>query len=237
MLKHENQLLQWRISANWKLKEAVVLDCLDQCLQRTQGPQDAQERKGVRARPKPNTPLKSEDQPPLLQDEIVQDISVGGEGALQIIKVRGGCQWPSTEPLPNHQAQTRKQFKSPTLGQIARGRGGEKVDDLAKQKVAGAHVWGGETRDRRGNECSEVRVVWGGTVERPVPIVSLPTIPRLVGSPPLEERSWLATPIGRKIQLGSSTLQRNQNNPNQADVDCTHCIKHTYHFPGCAQRK
>ena len=215
LLKHENQLLQWRISANWEAQRISGTRLLGQVPAENPGPQDAQERKGVRARPKPKTLLRSEDQPPLLQDEIVQDINVGGEGALQIVEVRGGCQWPFTEPLPNHQAQSRKQFKSPTLGQIARGRGGEKVDDLAKRKVAGAHAWGGETRDRRGNECPEVRVVWGGTVERPAPIVSHPARPRLAGSPPLEERSWVATPIGRKIQWGSSTLQRIRTTPTK----------------------
>ena len=215
ILKHEIQLLQWRLSANWEAQGISGPRLLGQVPAENPGPQDAQERKGVRARPKPRTLLRSEDQPPLLQDEIVQNINVGGEDSLQIVEVRGGCQLPLTEPLPNHQAQSRKQFKSPTLGQVARGRGGEKVDDLAKRKAAGAHVWGGETRDRRGNECPEVRVVWRGTVERPVPAVSHPARPILAGSPPLEERSWVATPIGRKIQWGSSTLQRIRSTPTK----------------------
>ena len=160
ILKHETQLLQWRVSANWEAQGISGPRLLGQVPAENPGPQDAQEWKGVRARPNPRTLLRSEDQPPLLQDEFVQNINVGGEDSLQIVEVRGGCQLPLTEPLPNHQAQSKKQFKSPTLGQVARGRGGEKVDDLAKRKAARAHVWGGETRDRRGNKCPEVRVVW-----------------------------------------------------------------------------
>ena len=53
----------------------------------------------------------------------------------------------------------------------------------------------------------EVRVVWGGTVENPIPVVPHPT-PRMPRSPPFPTRSWMARPVGRKIQVGSSTLQR-----------------------------
>ena len=213
LLRHENQLLQWRITANLEAQRDNGTRLLGQVPAGSPGLQGAQERKGVRTRPTPKTPLRSEDQPPLLHDEIVQDISVGGEGALQIIEIRGNCQWPRTEPVSDHQAQSRKQFKSPTRG--AHAWGGDKVVNLAKQKVAGTHAWGGETCDRQENEFPEVKIVWGGTIERPVPIVSLPTIPRTIGSPPLEERSWLTTPIGRPIQLGSSTLQRIRTTPTK----------------------
>ena len=123
----------------------------------------------------------------------------------------------------------------PTLGQVTRGRGGEKANDLAERRAAGAHVWGGEetkdpaerkncrgtclgwerVRDRRGDKCPEVRVIWQGAVERPVPAVSHPTRPILAGSPPLEERSWVATQAGERIQLFSSTLEKISSTPTK----------------------
>ena len=149
LLRHENQLLQWRITANLEAQRDNGTRLLGQVPTGSPGLQGAQERKGVRTRPTPKTPPRIEDQPPLLQDEIVPDISGGGEGALQIIEIRGNCQWPRTEPVSDHQAQSRKQFKSPTLG--AHAWGGEKDANLAKQKVAGSTClgWGDRRQTRK----------------------------------------------------------------------------------------
>ena len=220
LLRHENEFLQWRITASWEAQGSMGTRLQGQVSAEDPGPRDVREQKDVRTRPK--TLLRSEDQPPLLQDKVVQDASGGGGDVLQIVEVRGGCQWPVTS---THQAQSRKQFKSP-----------ERADDLAKQKVVrakawgggtsgdkqkvtGANAWGGETSgNKQGDECLEIKVVWGGTIENPVPIVSHPR-PRRSESPPLPGRSWVATPIGRKIQLGSSTLQRIRTTPtNQTSM-------------------
>ena len=128
-----------------------------------QGHQETQEWKGERARrPKPRILLRGENHPPLLQDEFIQNIDVEGVDSLQIIEVRGGCESPLMEPLPNYQARSRKQLKLPTLGQVARGRGGEKVDDLAKRRAAGAHVWGGEKTKDPAERRTAGTHVWGG---------------------------------------------------------------------------
>ena len=200
------------------------------------GHQETREWKGNRARqPKPKIHLRGESHPPLLQSGSVQTIDVEGVDSLRIIEVRGGCESLHLEPSPNHQARSRKQLKLPTLGpgQVTRGRGGEEANDLAERRAAGAHgggeeandlaerraagahVWGGESQDRRGDECPEVRVLWQGAVERPVQAASHPTRPLLAGSPPLEERSWVSTQAGERIQLFSSTLEKISSTPTK----------------------
>ena len=216
LLRHKNDFLQWRLTASWEAQRSRDTGLPGRVPAEDPGPQDAREQEDGRARPK--ALLGSKDHPPLLQDEAVEDANVGGGDDLQIIEIRGGYLWPVTEPVFTHQAQDRKQSKSP-----------EKIDDLTKQKVVGAEAWGGrasgdkqkvtrastgggEASGNKPDECMEIRVVWGGTIESPVPIVSHPR-PRRSASPPLPERSWMATPIGRKIQLGSSTLQRVRTTP------------------------
>ena len=152
----------------------------------------------------------------LPQDQVRREEGERRGDDLQIVEVRGGCQWPATPP---HQAQDRRQL--PERGDdlarlrevVARLRGGETRDhqpetrdhqpEVTRASTGGGGVGGGEQED----EGMEVRVVWGGTVENPVPIVPHPT-PRKRSSPPFPERSWMAKPVGRKIQVGSSTLQR-----------------------------
>ncbi len=152
---------------------------------------------------------------------------------LQIIEVRGNCPWPGTPP---HPAQDRSQL--PEGGNeiarlrevVARLRGGETHD---RQPVA--RLRGGETHDHQPEttrasaggggvgeqeDCMEIRVVWGGTVEKPIPIVPHPT-PRMPSSPPFPDRSWIARPVGRKVQVGSSTLQRIipvSRTPNKCEI-------------------
>ncbi len=81
-----------------------------------------------------------------------------------------------------------------------------------------ASVGGGGVGEQE--DCMEIRVVWGGTVEKPIPIVSHPT-PRMSSSPPFSDRSWIAKPVGRKVQVGSSTLQRIipvSRTPNKCEI-------------------
>ncbi len=166
----------------------------------------------------------------LPQDQVRREEGERRGDDLQIVEVRGNCQWPATLP---HQAQDRRQL--PEIGDeiarlrevVARLRGGETRDhqpetrghqpetrghqpetrvhqpEATRASTGGGGVGGIEHED----EGMEVRVVWGGTVENPVPIVPHPT-PRMPSSPPFPTRSWMARPVGRKIQVGSSTLQR-----------------------------
>ena len=159
-------------------------------------------------------PLRNEDPSSLLQDQVVQDTGGGGGDGLQIVEVRGGCQWPVTS---THQAQNRRQSPErdddPAKPRIVRAEVGGGEDSGDKQKVTKASTGGGEiSGSDQEDECMEIKVVWGGTTKNPVPIVSHPR-PRRSDSPPLPRRSWMATPIGRKIQLGSSTLQQVRTTP------------------------
>ena len=145
---------------------------------------------------------------------------------LQVIEVRGNCPWPGTPP---HPAQDRSQL--PEGGNeiarprevVARLRGGETRDSqpvarLSGGETASASVGGGGVGEQE--DGMEIRVVWGGTVEKPIPIVSHPT-PRMSSSPPFSDRSWVAKPVGRKVQVGASTLQRIipvSRTPNKCEI-------------------
>ena len=201
-LRFENISLRWTVTA-----------CMEE-REREAGPQA----------PRPGG------QSALPQDQVRREAGERREDDLQIVEVRGNCQWPATLP---HQAQDRRQL--PEIGDeiarlrevVARLRGGETRDhqpetrghrpetrdhqpetrvhqpEATRASTGGGGVGGIEHED----EDMEVRVVWGGTVENPVPIVPHPT-PRMPSSPPFPTRSWMARPVGRKIQVGSSTLQR-----------------------------
>ncbi len=145
---------------------------------------------------------------------------------LQVIEVRGNCPWPGTPP---HPAQDRSQL--PEGGNeiarlrevVARLRGGETRDSQPVARLSGgettrASVGGGGVGEQE--DGMEIRVVWGGTVEKPIPIVSHPT-PRMSSSPPFSDRSWIAKPVGRKVQVGASTLQRIipvSRTPNKCEI-------------------
>ncbi len=145
---------------------------------------------------------------------------------LQVIEVRGNCPWPGTPP---HPAQDRSQL--PEGGNeiarlreiVARLRGGETRDSQPVTRLSGeetnrASVGGGVVGEQE--DGVEIRVVWGGTVEKPIPIVSHPT-PRMSSSPPFSDRSWIAKPVGRKVQVGASTLQRIipvSRTPNKCEI-------------------
>ena len=183
------------------------------------GHQETREWNDNRSRqPDPKVHLRGENHPPLLQSGSVQIIDVeraSRSDSLRIIEVRGGCESLQMEPSLTHQARSRKQLELPTLepGQVTRGRGGEEANDPVERRAAGAHAWGGESQDRRGDDCPEVRVLWQGAVGRPVQAASHSTRPLLAGSPPLEERSWVPTQAGERIQLFSSTLERISSTP------------------------
>ena len=99
------------------------------------------------------------------------------------------------------------------------------------------HMSGVErVRNRRGDKCPEVRVIWRGAVERLVPTVSHLTRPILAGSPPLEERSWVATPDWGEDPVVLIHVGEDQFNANQEDAGFTHHVRNTYHLLGCAQR-
>ena len=196
-LRYENISLRWRVAAYMADRER------DAGLQ-AQRPVGRPEIQVVRDQTDAH-----EGQSSLPQDQVRREEGERRGDHLQIVEVRGGCQWPVTPP---HQAQDRSQL--PERGDdlarlrevVARLRGGETRDhqqETTRASTGGGGVGGGEQED----ECMEVRVVWGGTVENPVPIVPHPT-PRKRSSPPFPERSWTARPVGRKIQVGSSTLQR-----------------------------
>ena len=217
LLRYENEFLQWRIN----------------CLLGSPGEQEhwttrTRVCRRARARVVREQTDVHEDQPSLLQDQVGQDAGERGGDDLQIVEVRGGCQWPVT---PIHQAQSRSQSSErdddPAKQRDVRARvgGGEASGD--KQKVIRASAGGGGiSGNEQEDECMEIRVVWGGTIENPVPIVPHPR-PRMPESPPLPERSWLATPIGRKIQLGSSTLQRIRTTP----INQTSRVPTTFNIP------
>ena len=227
LLRYENDFLQWRITASWEAQRSMSTRLQGQESAEDPGPRDVREQTDVRTRLE--TPLRSEDQPSLLQDQVVQDASGGGGGdVLQIVEVRGGCQWPVTS---THQAQSRRQSPErdddPAKQRVVRAKAGGGETSGDKQKVTRASAWGGETSgNEQGDECLEIKVVWGGTIENPVPIVSHPR-PRRSESPPLPGRSWVATPIGRKIQLGSSTLQRIRTTP----INQTSRVPTTFNIP------
>ena len=196
-LKYENDFLRWRVAACWAVRERNT---------GLQGQESAGEPETQVVRDQTDV---HEDQPSLPQDQVRQDAGERGGDDLQIVEVRGGCQWPVT---PTHQAQSRSQSpeREDDLARqrevVARVRGGEASGN--KQKVTEASTGGGRVSgDEQEDECMEIRVVWGGTIENPVPIVPHPR-PRMPDSPPFPERSWMARPVGRKIQVGSSTLQR-----------------------------
>ena len=226
LLKRENDFLNWRITASWQVQQSLSSRLRELESAEDPGPRDVREQTDVCTQPE--TPLRGEEQPSLLQDQAVQDASGGGGDGLQIVEVRGGCQWPVT---PTHQAQNRRQSPErtddPTKQRVAKAKagGGEASGD--KQKVTRASVRGGETSgNEQGDKCLEIKIVWGGTIENPVPIVSHPR-PRRSESPPLPGRSWVATPIGRKIQLGSSTLQRIRTTP----INQTSRVPTTFNIP------
>ena len=192
-LKYENDFLRWRVAACCAVRAGL------------QGQDSAGEPETQVVRDQTNV---HEGQPSLPQDQVRQDAGERGGEDLQIVEVRGGCQWPVTPP---HQAQNRSQSpeREDDLARlrevVARVRGGETSSN--KQKVTEASTGGGRVSGDEQDECMEIRVVWGGTIENPVPIVPQPR-PRMQDSPPFPERSWMARPVGRKIQVGSSTLQR-----------------------------
>ena len=197
VLKYENDFLRWRVAACWAVRE------------RNTGLQGQEPAGGPETQVVREQTGVHEDQPSLPQDQVRQDAGERGGDDLQIVEVRGGCQWPVT---PTHQAQSRSQSpeREDDLARqrevVARVGGGEASGN--KQKVTEASAGGGRVSgDEQEDECMEVRVVWGGTIENPVPIVPHPK-PRMRSSPPFPERSWRARPVGRKIQVGSSTLQR-----------------------------
>ncbi len=165
------------------------------------------------------------------QSARLQDLGGQEEGErrrdeLQVIEVTGNCPWPGTPP---HPAQDRSQL--PEGGNeiarlkeiVARLRGGETRDSQPVTRLSGgetdrASVGGGVAGEQE--DGVEIRVVWGGTVEKPIPIVSHPT-PRMSSSPPFSDRSWIAKPVGRKIQVGASTLQRIipvSRTPNKCEI-------------------
>ena len=122
LLRYENEFLQWRITACWAAQGSRSTELQGHESVEDPGPRDVREQTDVR-----------EDQPSLLQDQVVQDAGGGGGDVLQIVEVRGGCQWPVTS---THQAQSRSQ--SP-----------ERDDDPAKQRVVRAKVGGGEASGDR----------------------------------------------------------------------------------------
>ena len=191
-LKCENDFLQWRLTASWAAQERRNARLQGQEPVEEPDPRGGREQRDISSLLE--TLLRNEDPSPLFQD------TGGGEGdGLQIIDVRGGCQWPVTS---TQQAQNRR--PSP-----------ERDDDPARPRIVRAEVGGGEISGSHQEDVGmEIKVVWGGTTQSPVPVVSHPR-PRRSDSPPLPRRtplkrprSWMATPIGRKIQLGSSTLQQ-----------------------------
>ncbi len=195
-LRYENDFLRWRVTA-WMADRDR-----DTGLQ-VQEPEGEPEIQVVRDQTDVH-----EGQSSLPQDQARQDAGERGGEDLQIVEVRGGYPWPVTPP---HQAQNRSQSSEGEDGLarlrevVARVRGGETSSN--KQKVTEASTGGGRVSGDEQDECMEIRVVWGGTIENPVPIVPRPR-PRMQDSPPFPERSWMARPVGRKIQVGSSTLQR-----------------------------
>ena len=195
-LRYENNFLRWRIIALMTGQDRGT------GLQ-VQEPEGEPEIQVVRDQ----TDVR-EGQPSLPQDQARQDAGERGGEGLQIVEVRGGCPWPITPP---HQAQNRRQTSEGEDGLarlrevVARARGGETSSN--QQQVTEASTGGGRVSGNEQDECMEIRVVWGGTIEDPVPIVPRPK-PRMQNSPPFPERRWMARPVGRKIQVGSSTLQR-----------------------------
>ena len=225
-LRYENDFLQWRITASWAAQESRNARLQGQESVEEPEPRGVREQTDVRTRLE--TPLRNEDPSSLLQDQVVQDTGGGGGDVLQIVEVRGGCQWPVTS---THQAQSRRQSPErdddPAKQRVVRAKVGGGEDSGDKQKVTRASTGGGETSGSdQEDECMEIKVVWGGTIENPVPIVSHPR-PRRSESPPLPGRSWMATPIGRKIQLGSSTLQRIRTTP----INHTSRVPATFNIP------
>ncbi len=195
-LRYENNFLRWRITA-WMTGQDRGTGL------QVQEPEGEPEIQVVRDQ----TDVR-EGQPSLPQDQARQDAGERGGEDLQIVEVRGGCPWPVTPP---HQAQNRSQSSEGEDGLarlrevVARVRGGETSSN--QQQVTEASTGGGRVSGDEQDECMEIRVVWGGTIEDPVPIVPRPR-PRMQNSPPFPERRWMARPVGRKIQVGSSTLQR-----------------------------
>ena len=195
-LRYENDFLRWRVTA-WMTDQDRGTGL------QVQEPEGEPEIQVVRDQTDVH-----EGQPSLPQDQARQDAGERGGEDLQIVEVRGGCPWPVTPP---HQAQNRSQSSEGEDGLarlrevVARVRGGETSSN--QQKVTEASTGGGRVSGDEQDECMEIRVVWGGTIENPVPIVPRPR-PRMQDSPPFPERSWMARPVGRKIQVGSSTLQR-----------------------------
>ena len=117
-------------------------------------------------------------------------------------------------------------------GQVTRGRGGDEANDPVEGRAVWTHAWGGDeandpvegraawahargggSQERQGDDCPEVMVLWQGAVGLPVQAIPPSTRPFLAGSPPLEERSWVPTQAGEKIQLFSSTLERISSSP------------------------
>ena len=195
-LQYENSFLRWRVAA-WMADQDRGTGL------QVQEPEGEPEIQVVRDQTDAH-----EGQPSLLQDQARQDAGERGGEDLQIVEVRGGCLWPVTPP---HQAQNRSQSSEGEDGLarlrevVARVRGGETSSN--QQKVTEASAGGGRVGGDEQDECMEIRVVWGGTIEDPVPIVPKPR-PRMQSSPPFPERRWRARTVGRKIQVGSSTLQR-----------------------------
>ena len=95
----------------------------------------------------------------------------------------------------------------------AHSRGGDEANDPVEGRAAWAHARGGGSQERQGDDCPEVMVLWQGAVGLPVQAIPPSTRPFLAGSPPLEERSWVPTQAGEKIQLFSSTLERISSSP------------------------
>ena len=193
-LRYENDFLRWRVAAGFAVVEAGL-----------QGQDSAGEPGTQVVRDQTNV---HGGQPSVPQHQVRQDAGERGEEDLQIVEVRGSCPWPVTPP---HQAQRRSQSpeREDDLARlrevVARVRGGETSSN--QREVTETSTRGGRVNGDEQDECMEIRVVWGGTIENPVPIVPQPR-PRMRDSPPFPERSWVARTVGRKIQVGSSTLQR-----------------------------
>ena len=101
-----------------------------------------------------------------------------------------------------------------------------------QQKVTRASAGGGKLiGNEQEDEGMEIKIVWGGTTEVPVPIVSQPR-PRRSESPPLPERSWVAMPDRQENTAGIIDVTTSQNNSNQSDIKGAQYLQYSDQIPG-----